>query len=311
MKKSAFLKLTLALPALALSLASCSNENEPFINSQMVAKVIQKEIPVEGGSPSMVFVPNIIGQAVSNGHIINPRITKDNVTASSLRNFTAYTGHAETYIDDAANYTSTLPALNGVYFFSAASESGNTLTIQTAWNFEAGMGQEFSQSWGDVPGSTSESRIEVFTYGSAAKTDGSMPNSPGEIELKFRPFPEEAANINYYMVIMNNAQTGQDQYRLEREWWGALPGDTDWIPITMTMVYDDPLNPTVGREVGYLIVPGYNDSRFDGKKVFLAAEKVHGSHGEMIVTLLSTPKTINIERGAFSEDPEPTEQDPV
>ena len=89
-------------------------------------------------------------------------------------------------------------------------------------------------------------------------------------------------------------QVSDDKTRLVSEGKGARPGDMIW-PIS------------VSASEGSFSHTGFDEARFDGKKVFLAAVKDYGTaNSPMAVMLLSNPKTIDIERGVFAEDPIPT-----
>ena len=115
----------------------------------------------------------------------------------------------------------------------------------------------------------------------------------GRINIDFNTLPD-GRQVRYFMLIMEEEQVSYDKTRLVREWKGARPGDMIW-PIS------------VSASEGSFSHTGFDEARFDGKKVFLAAVKDYGTtNSPMAVMLLSNPKTIDIERGVFAEDPIPT-----
>lgn len=282
MKKSAILKLTLAVPALALLFSSCSSKSDDqyFMGQVSTSAAIQKEIKdPETGEVRTVFVPNIVAQAISDVTIINPLISK-NTTTNPVAHFSPYAGHVETDIENEMEYKTGLAGLNGTYYFTANNARAQELEIWTQWDFQAG--QEFQEGWNEFAENPEDRNIKTFSY------------TNGTINIDFKTLPHTEITVSYYMLIMEEERISYDRTRLVREWKGARQGDMIW-PIS------------VSASEGSFSQPGFDEARFDGKKVFLAAIKDYGTaNSPMAVMLLSNPKTIDIERGVFAEDPIPT-----
>lgn len=283
MKKSAILKLTLAVPVLALLFSACSSKSDDqyFVGQISTSAAIQKEIKdPETGDVRTVFVPNIVAQAISDVPIIKPVITK-NTSSFAVDHFTPYSGHVETDIESEIEYKTALSALNGTYHFTANNKRSQELDIWTTWDFDPSNNQRFQEGWNEFAENPDDRNITNFSY------------TNGTIHIDFKTLPHTETVVNYYMLIMEEERVSYDKTRLVREWKGARLGDMVW-PIT------------VSASEGSFSQPGFDEERFDGKKVFLAAVKDYGTaNSPMAVMLLSNPKTIDIERGVFAEDPIP------
>ena len=280
MKRSVVLKLAFTLPALALLLSSCNSKGDEqyFMGQISTSAAIQKEIQnPESGEVRTVFVPNIVAQAVSDASIINPMISGPR---GVVVHFSPYAGHAETDIESETEYRTALSGLNGTYYFTANNTRAQELEIWTQWEFSDG--NKFSEGWNEFEEDPNDRNIKTFSY------------TNGRINIDFNTLPSDGRVVRYYMLIMEEEQVSYDKTRLVREWKGARSGDMIW-PIS------------VSASEGSFSQTGFDEARFDGKKVFLAAVKDYGTtNSPMAVMLLSNPKTIDIERGVFAEDPIPT-----
>lgn len=280
MKQPIYLKLLLVLPALAFALASCTKKEPHIMQGVMFPTAIQMEVDDPEEGIIKVFYPDIFGQAISDSRIITPTITS---TTSIVDCFSPYPGHAETDIQSDVNRKNSLTALNGTYYFTAHNERAEELSIWTEWRFDSN--HEFSDDWGEFEENADNKKIKKFTY------------TKGNIELEFKTLQSEVP-VSYFLLVMEDKYISTEKSVLVRDWEGAWIGDNQWNIQTS------------GSECRWSM-DGFNETRFDKKKVFLAAKKNYGYPGHpMEVMLLSNPKTINIGKGAFEEDDVPPNPNP-
>ncbi len=289
MKKSTLLKFALAFSVAALTFSSCSKKDDPFIMAEMDAYAVQRVIKDEHtGNIRTVFVPNMMAWALSNVDIINHTFTKGEGIASPVASYTPFQGIFETDIE--TGYKDALTKLNGTYVFTATNANVQSAKAYANWNFTEL--HEFTTGWNEFAANEDDKKIRQFSY------------TNGRIDVKFKEFAEDVDD--YYLIFMEPWQVSARQTYLVRQ-WGSEADIMKSIPVGTVEeeIFDGAGEyvETITYPGGAFSMSGFDDARYDGKKVFLAAVRNFGSEfNPMRVMLLSNPKTINIARGVFEED---------
>lgn len=289
MKKSTLFKFALAFSVAALTFSSCSKKDDPFIMAEMDAYAVQRVIKDEHtGNIRTVFVPNMMAWALSNVDITLHTFTKGEGIASPVPSFSLVKGIFETDIE--TGYRDALTDLNGTYVFTATNVNVQRAKAYATWNFTEL--HEFTTGWNEFAANEDDKKIRQFSY------------TNGRIDVKFKELAEDVDS--YWLIFMEPNQVSENKTYLMRQ-WGSEVDIMKSIPVGTVEedIFDDSGEyvETITYPGGGFSMSGFDDARYDGKKVFLAAVRNFGSEfNPMRVMLLSNPKTINIARGVFEED---------